>query len=81
MAATEKNFDVDIEKPFKGSIIQRRGDDPFLPREGKELTWTNMSMTLVSMPVGINYGTCLFPCLGVVVLNDFHQCIDFVVSL
>jgi len=48
MAATEKNFDVDIEKPFKGSIIQRRGDDPFLPREGKELTWTNMSMTLVA---------------------------------
>lgn len=47
MTGTEQ--DIDIEKPgsnFHGSIIERFGHDPFLPREGKELLWTNMNMSL-----------------------------------
>ena len=38
-------------KPTAGTTVLDSRDDPFAPREGKTLTWRNISMTLVSSTI------------------------------
>ena len=55
----------DVERGSGGSkVLDRyestldRHTDPFAPREGKTLTWTNVNMTLVSLFVCAEICTC-----------------------